>query len=75
MLTCLVTNSIIETEMRRGGSVGLPIKDCRAYNMRNNIISLDYSLENLWIEVRSKNKISPVLFESSTKLATKMLRK
>ena len=61
--------------MRRGGSVGLPIKDCRTYNMRNNIISLDYSLENLWIEVRSKNKISPVLFESSTKLATKMLRK
>lgn len=75
MLTCLVTNSIIETEMRSGGSVGLPIKDCRTYNMRNNIISLDYSLENLWIEVRSKNKISPVLFESSTKLATKMLRK
>ena len=75
MLTCLVTISIIETEVRRGGSVGLPIKDCIIYKMRNNIISLDYSLEHLWIEVRSKNKISPVWFELSTKLATKMLRK
>ena len=60
MLTCLVTNSPMETDMRRGSGVGLHIKDYITYKMRNNIISLDYSLEHLWIEVKGKNKKSPV---------------
>ena len=36
----------------RGGSAGIYIKDCIAYKMRNDIISLDNFLEHLWIELK-----------------------
>ena len=37
---------------KRGGSVGVYIKDCITYKIRNGIINLDFSLEHLWVEVK-----------------------
>ena len=47
---------------KRGDGVGVYIKDCITYKIRNDIIRLDNSLEHLWIEVKSKNKKSPYFF-------------
>ena len=46
---------------KRDGGVGVYIKDCVTYKIRNDIISLDDSLEHLWVEVKEKNKKSPYL--------------
>ena len=46
---------------KRGGGVGVYIKDCITYKIRNDIISLDDSLEHLWVEVKGKNKKTPYL--------------
>ena len=46
---------------KRGGGVGAYIEDCITYKIRNDIISLDNSLEHLWVEVKGKNKKSPYL--------------
>ena len=46
---------------KRGGGVGVYIKDCITYKFRNDIISLGDSLEHLWVEVKGKNKQSPNL--------------
>ena len=43
---------------KRGVGAGLYIKDCITY--RNKIISLDNSLEHLWVKVKG-NKSSPYL--------------
>ena len=37
---------------KRGGGVGVYIKDCITCKIRNDIISLDDSLEHLWVEVK-----------------------
>ena len=39
---------------KRGGGVGVYIKDCITYKIRSDIISLDDSLEQLWVEVKGK---------------------
>ena len=44
-----------------GGGVSVYIKDCITYKIRNDIISLDDSLDYLWVEVKGKNKKSPYL--------------
>ena len=36
---------------KRGGGVGVYIKDCITYKIRNDIISIDGSLEHQWVEV------------------------
>ena len=54
----LVTNSPTETEMRKEVAY---IKDCITYKIRNDIISLDDSVEHLWVEVKGKNKKLPNL--------------
>ena len=41
---------------KKGGGVGVYIKDCLTYKIRNDIISLDNTLEHLWVEVKGKNK-------------------
>ena len=46
---------------KRGGGVGVYIKDCITYKIRNDIISLDDSLEHLRVEVKGKNKKTPYL--------------
>ena len=46
---------------KRGGCVGVYIKVCITYKIRNDIISLDDSLEHLWVKVKGKNKNSPYL--------------
>ena len=46
---------------KRGGVLGVYITDCITYKIRNDIISLDDSLEHLWVEVKGKNKKSPYL--------------
>ena len=46
---------------RRGGGVDVYIKGSTTYKIRNNIISLDDSVEHLWVEVKGKNKKSPYL--------------
>ena len=46
---------------KRGGGVGICIKDCIRYKIRNDIISLNNSLEHLWFEVNGKNKKSRYL--------------
>ena len=48
---------------KRGGGVGVYIKDCITYKIRNYIISLDDSLEQPWVEVKGKNQNSPYLIE------------
>ena len=44
-----------------GGGVGVYIKDCFTYKIRNYIFSLDDSLEHPWVEVKGKNQNSPYL--------------
>ena len=39
---------------KRGGGVGVYIKDCITYKIRSDIISLDDSLEQLWVEIKGK---------------------
>ena len=39
---------------KRGGGVGVCIKDCITYKIRSDIISLDDSLEQLWVEIKGK---------------------
>ena len=41
---------------KKGGGVGVHIKDCITYETRNDIISLDNSLEHLWVKVKGQNK-------------------
>ena len=57
----LGTNSPTGTEMRKEVLVGVCIKDCITYKIRNDIISLDDSLEHLWVKVKGKNKKLPYL--------------
>ena len=61
---------------KRGGGVGVYIKDCITYKIRNDIISLDNSLEYLWVEVKGKNKKSPyligVVYQPSSENAKKI---
>ena len=61
---------------KRGGDVGIYIKDFITYKIRNDIISLDDSLEHLWVEVRGKNKKSPnligVAYQPSSENAKKI---
>ena len=47
--------------MKRNEKWGVYIKDCITYKIRNDIISLDDSLDYLWVEVKGKNKKSPYL--------------
>ena len=46
---------------KQGGGVGVYIKDYITYKIRNDIISLNDSLEHLWVELKGKNKKSPNL--------------
>ena len=46
---------------RRGGGVGLYIKDSIKYKMRDNITRSDPDLEHLWVEIEGKNKHSKSL--------------
>ena len=41
---------------KKGGGVGVYIKDCITYKTRNDIISLDNSPEHLWVKVKGQNK-------------------
>ena len=56
MFTVICTNS-------RGGGVGIYIKEktVAKYNIRDDIINLEPTLEHLWIEVEGKNKNSNIL--------------
>ena len=45
---------------KRDGGIGIYVKDCITYRIRNYIISLD-SLGHLWVEVKGKNKKSSYL--------------
>ena len=61
---------------KRGGGVGVYIEDYIAYKIRNDIISLDDSLEHLWVEIKGKNKKSPyligVVYQPSSENAKKI---
>ena len=61
---------------KRGDGVGVYIKDCITYKTRNDIISLDDSLEHLWVEVKDKTKKSPyligVVYQPSSENAKKI---
>ena len=46
---------------KRGGGVGVYIKDRITYKIRNDKISLEDSLEHLWVEIKGKNKKSSYL--------------
>lgn len=39
-------------DKKRGGGVGMYIKDTIKYQLRKYIVRLDHDLEHLWIEVR-----------------------
>ena len=47
-------------EKSRGG-IGVYVKDCTNYKVRNDIVSINETLDHLWIEVQGKNKRSPYL--------------
>lgn len=49
---------------RRGGGVGFYLKEGISYKVRNDIRKLDESIENLWLEIKGKNKNSSYLFGS-----------
>ena len=59
-----------------GGGVGVYIKDCITYKIRNAIISPDDSLEHLWVEVKGKNKKSlyliGIVYQPTSKNAKKI---
>ena len=61
---------------KRGGGVSAYIKDCILCKIRNDKISLQYSLEHLWAEVKSKNKKSPyfigIVYQTSSENAKKI---
>ena len=61
---------------KRGGGLGVYIKDSITYKFRNDIISLDDSLEHLWVDVKGKNKKSPyligVVYQPSSENAKKI---
>ena len=57
----LLTSFLIEIETKKGGGVGIYVKDCINYEVRNGIVNTDEMLEHLWIEVQGKNKRSPKL--------------
>jgi len=46
---------------RRGGGVGIYIKDTIQFKVRNDITNVNTSIEHLWIEVKGKNKHSSYL--------------
>ena len=46
---------------KRGGGVGLYIKETIKYKVRHDIHRIDQTIEHLWIEVSGKNKYSKVL--------------
>ena len=46
---------------RRGGGVGLYVKDHIKYKQRDEINNINNDIEHLWIEVQGKNKHSSVL--------------
>ena len=53
-----------------------PLKDCILCKIRNDKISLQYSLEHLWAEVKGKNKKSPyfigIVYQPSSENAKKI---
>ena len=53
--------SYMNIDEKQGGGVGVYIKDYITYKIRNDIISLNDSLEHLWVELKGKNKKSPNL--------------
>ena len=63
-------------DKRRSGSLGVSIKTCITYKIRNDIIGLDDSLEHLWVEIKGKNKKSPnlirVVYQPSSEKAKKI---
>jgi len=48
-------------DVKRGGGVGVYIKDNIPYKVRNDITNLDKDLELLWLEVNGKKKHSKLL--------------
>ena len=59
---------------KRDGGLGVSITDCITYKIRNDIISLDDSLEHLWFEVKGINK-SPYLTETVHQPSSKNAKK
>ena len=61
---------------KRDGGVGAHIKDCVTYKIRNDIISLDDSLEHLWVKAKGKNQKSPyligIVYQPRSENATKI---
>ena len=68
--------SYTNRDEKRDGDVDVYIKDCITYKIRNDVISLDNSLEHQWVEVKGKNKKLPyligVFYQPSSRNAKKI---
>ena len=44
-----------------GGGVGFYIKECMSFKVRHDLGKIDESIRILWIELRGRNKNTPIL--------------
>ena len=51
-------------DKKRGGGVGMYIKDTLPYRVRKDITALDSDIEHLWVELKGRNKNQPYLVAS-----------
>lgn len=58
-----------------GGGIGVYVKDCTNCKVRNDIVSIDETLDHLWIEVQGKNKRSPYLIRIVSQPSSKNAKK
>ena len=66
------------SDEKSGGGIGVYVKDCTNYKVRNDIVSINETLDHLWIEVQGKNKRSPYLIRLTwfaSNLVLEMLKK
>ena len=54
-------NEFINREGRRGGGIGVYVKDCFKYKIRKDIVGFEADIEHIWIELTYRNKNSSVL--------------
>ena len=48
---------------KRGGGVGIYVRDTIEFKVRNDILKLDESIEHLWVEIQGRKKNSACLID------------
>lgn len=63
------------SDEKSGGGIGVYVKDCTNYKVRNDIVSINETLDHLWIEVQGKNKRSPYLIRIVSQTSSRNAKK